>query len=200
MLYRLSRSSWNWKKPSQLSANFYFFDEIFWSWTVFIYLLHCEAPNFFFEMAEFSVESSSCETLDTLSHHFVTTLSSSGTQAESRVLKWRIPQIHVPFLPLTKKPWGGDSWYLKGLQFYVDVLDDAGLLMFLFRAAMSNVMPPGTCGYLNSYYLKLKKINFSIVLANLQMLSNHTQLVAIILVRAQIENTSTTAERPFGQY
>lgn len=29
----------------------------------------------------------SCETLDTLSHHFVTTLSSSGTQAESRVLK-----------------------------------------------------------------------------------------------------------------
>lgn len=97
------------KKTPQLPANFYFFDEVFWSWTGFIYLLHCEAPNLFFEMAEFRVESSPCETLDTLSHHCVTTLSSSGTQAEPRVLKWRIPQIHVPFLPLTKKPWGGDS-------------------------------------------------------------------------------------------
>lgn len=73
-------------------------------------ILRLQIP--FFKWPSSGSGPKSRETLDTLSHHFMTTLPSSGTQAASRVLKWSIPQVHVPFPPAPKKidPIANQPW------------------------------------------------------------------------------------------
>ena len=88
MLYLLSRSSWNWKK-TQLSGNrkYSFFDEVFWTWRFFFLISLILSPQInFFKWLNSGSGPISCETLDTLSYHFLTNLPCVCTHTHTGIL------------------------------------------------------------------------------------------------------------------